>query len=916
MSLFVLTVSLSALGLPVVANNVVAIAKKRILTTDSYPPINNLYEVKKLTNASGIATASLDPDDATVYHEVKIYDLLGVMIYSRVFTMPPQAVVLTALPVQDIITDSAAAAVASAATATEQAVISTAQAVIATDKAVLTASDRVQTGLDRVQTGLDRVQTGLDRVQTGLDRVQTGLDVISANSARDAALIQAGVYTTEALGRAAVANGAAFKVQGSGDVAAHEYRRVDASSSTLIATYPSSAAVTKKAAAVLGKNLFDITASDIAIGFFPNNSTGNLQANASYNTTGFIAITPSTAYVVSVKHYWVWYDSNKTYISGTSDGNTSQTQTAPSNAAYMRCSFLAGTNWTNGQVELGTVSTAYQAYGYYLSASAVAIGTINGNAITTNTLSGATIIAATLSGAALVAGTVSGSALAEKTVTTSKVNFLAPIKNLFDKTTITAGQYLSAAGVFTVASGFCVSGFIPVTVGTSYISSGSVMRFTTYYDSAQVLVAGGSNVTSTTFTVPSGVAYVRVTVQGASGENTFQLEAGSSATSYAAYSLELITPSITVVATPKDLSVTEAKIVTAAVTPFKTSFFQLGLNIYNYLSITTGAFLSPAGLVTTASGFSYSDYIAVTPSTQYVVSGKQARFTTYFDVNKTVVSGGSSVAVSTFTPPSGAVYVRITIEGGGENTVQVEAGSVATAFQPFGYSLQSADGVPIYPTQDKRGSASSTLWSGKTWASLGDSITAANGWQPAVATFLGLTHTNFGVSGTTLSGSSGSATAICQDARINAIATTFDLISVLAGTNDWAQSVAMGAASSTDPLTFNGALNTLLTKLSTRFPTKRIVLLTTTYGEWSGGPGAGWANTTVNNVGLTSLDYAEAVRAACKRWGTPCIDLSQCGWNTTNLATYIADGLHPNTTGYRRMSEVVIGGLKAITPLV
>lgn len=64
----------------------------------------------------------------------------------------------------------------------------------------------------------------------------------AAEAARDAALIQAGVYVDEPTGRAAVANGVAFKVQGSGDVAAYEYRRVSSSSSTLIATYPSKAA--------------------------------------------------------------------------------------------------------------------------------------------------------------------------------------------------------------------------------------------------------------------------------------------------------------------------------------------------------------------------------------------------------------------------------------------------------------------------------------------------------------------------------------------------------------------------------------------------------------------------------------------------------------------------------------------------
>jgi hypothetical protein len=65
----------------------------------------------------------------------------------------------------------------------------------------------------------------------------------AAESARDAAIIGSGVYATEAAGRAAVADGQAFKVQGSGDVAAYEYRRTDSTTSVLIATYPSASGV-------------------------------------------------------------------------------------------------------------------------------------------------------------------------------------------------------------------------------------------------------------------------------------------------------------------------------------------------------------------------------------------------------------------------------------------------------------------------------------------------------------------------------------------------------------------------------------------------------------------------------------------------------------------------------------------------
>ncbi|CAN7267932.1 hypothetical protein [Caballeronia sp. LjRoot31] len=75
----------------------------------------------------------------------------------------------------------------------------------------------------------------------------------AAQLARDAALIQSGVYVSEPIGRAAVADGQAFKVQGDGTtVAAYEYRRVNAATpSTLIASYPAAQAVATLQSAVV-----------------------------------------------------------------------------------------------------------------------------------------------------------------------------------------------------------------------------------------------------------------------------------------------------------------------------------------------------------------------------------------------------------------------------------------------------------------------------------------------------------------------------------------------------------------------------------------------------------------------------------------------------------------------------------------
>lgn len=75
-----------------------------------------------------------------------------------------------------------------------------------------------------------------------------------AKNARDGAIVGASLYPTEAEGRAAVENGATFNVQGNGDVASYQYRRVDASTSTLLAVFPSSSAVQKNADALSSVN--------------------------------------------------------------------------------------------------------------------------------------------------------------------------------------------------------------------------------------------------------------------------------------------------------------------------------------------------------------------------------------------------------------------------------------------------------------------------------------------------------------------------------------------------------------------------------------------------------------------------------------------------------------------------------------
>lgn len=152
---------------------------------------------------------------------------------------------------------------------------------------------------------------------------------LAAESARDAALIQAGVYTTEAEGRAAVADGVAFKVQGSGDVAAYEYRRTNSSSSTLIATYPAASVVVQsKADLDTIKQAFDITPPknkynpDLAEDGFLYNYVGGLKsAFANAIVSGHVPVQEGNTYTFSqpspekgfFPHLYFW-DMSGTYL--------------------------------------------------------------------------------------------------------------------------------------------------------------------------------------------------------------------------------------------------------------------------------------------------------------------------------------------------------------------------------------------------------------------------------------------------------------------------------------------------------------------------------------------------------------------------------------------------------------------------
>jgi lysophospholipase L1-like esterase len=512
----------------------------------------------------------------------------------------------------------------------------------------------------------------------------------------------------------------------------------------------------------------------------------------------------------------------------------------------------------------------------------------------------ATEIVRTPSTAATLANAATGAALGRQ-----NYGVLSATNNLFNKDDPECANDFfvnHTTGALNANASYFASGYIPVVAAQTYYLSQK--SYIAWYTASRVFISGTSPTdTNRVQTAPANAAFLRISLNAADGI----------AAAAVAYVVNGGTAPATVEPYGGKIIADESRLPDGWITPPKTSFMERGKNLFNKATRTLDSIQSTAGVGYSAS-YDLSDYIAVEEGEtyQYRSGAGGARFRACFDSGFGNLAGESSLIETTsYTVPaaSGVRWMRLSIAKDRVDDFQVEVGATATGFQQYGYTFTS-DVIG----QDGTGDAST--WADAKASSFGDSLTSQQQWQPAVASALGLIHTAYGSGGRRISGASG----MCQDAAVDTIPSDSDLVLVLGGTNDWANDVVLGTAGSTDTAEFYGALNQMCQKLTARLPNAMIVLLTTPYSEMPGRVTATiWTTATTNNAGLTTRDYAEAIRVAGKRWGFPVIDLSDCGWNTGNLTTFMQnDGnyIHPNAAGGERMARVCIGKLKSIEPTV
>ena len=160
-----------------------------------------------------------------------------------------------------------------------------------------------------------------------------------------------------------------------------------------------------------------------------------------------------------------------------------------------------------------------------------------------------------------------------------------------------------------------------------------------------------------------------------------------------------------------------------------------------------------------------------------------------------------------------------------------------------------------------------SIRNGKVLVALGDSLFHGNKlgngatWINKLGETCGMTVYNHGINGNTLALNTINQKHPPMCVRYAAMEEGADYVVVLGGANDKRLDVPIGENGDTDPHTFKGALNTLISGLSAKYPKAKFLFLTN-YNRWPG----------KNALGISDLAYVDAMLEVCAKYAIPCFD--------------------------------------------
>ncbi|HIG8227975.1 TPA: SGNH/GDSL hydrolase family protein [Klebsiella pneumoniae] len=368
------------------------------------------------------------------------------------------------------------------------------------------------------------------------------------------------------------------------------------------------------------------------------NESGIVTDNPDYILSDYMPVAANSNYATNYNLRFVHcFDANKNLLS------YQEFQTAittPTNCAYIRISMAIASKQLL-QIEAGTLKTPFKDY--------------RENIVTS-----------------LDDGTP---------VSARNVMGVTPGKNLFNKATATQGYAINENGELIVASTYFVSDYIKVASGTTLRPS-QPGRYINFYDANKTWLSSLQNQNGA-FAVPSSAAYLRISVLLARIDY-FQIEVGSKMTAYEPYSL---TAATSLDGDGLKYPVNEPDI-------YSIGLFNAGKNIYNPYTLTAGYIDENGFVVPGGTTYKFSDYLPVKASTGYV-GNKSMRFINIYDADKAFIS--TLTSTTTFTTPSNAAYVRVTLALANISGFQLEEGSSVSSYEAFSYTMKSTlpHGEPV-----------------------------------------------------------------------------------------------------------------------------------------------------------------------------------------------------------------------------
>lgn len=451
----------------------------------------------------------------------------------------------------------------------------------------------------------------------------------------------------------------------------------------------------------VGKNKFNYNAIDIALANYLNENSnsqlfGKLQANSSYNTSGFIPVNPGDTIVNSpTVRSMVFYYASKNPIpnSGIMSPVSGTVTTVPPEAAYMRFSVAVG-SWLTTQIEVGTSATAFEPYSerFVLSNSA--------DNIYVNKATNALV---EYINNAIKVGTLQ---VLDKSITPSKATFFdESIINLYnpDDPDVITGKYLNTStGIPSRDNAvYKTTGFIKVNAGDVIVhgNNGSRinLRFIVGYGADKIRVAGSEDQTRTSWTVPAGVVYIRTSFASDTAP-LYQIQKNA-ITAYQPYRIDykLKSEILPLVSIPDSGitndklasdSVSTSKLRKGAVTKEKTDFF-VSINLYNPADadIIQGSYLGSVGNIGANATYTISGYIPVKAGEVFTKSHNFAggAYSAFYNLSKVYIADSASNAQTVTATQDG--FLRVSIQVSVISQYQLVKGTSVGNYTPYKLQL-------------------------------------------------------------------------------------------------------------------------------------------------------------------------------------------------------------------------------------